>query len=192
MLCIYNARLVLLDRIVDRGWVLVKNDLISEIGQGIPPEGLEQVDARGLTLAPGFIDLHVHGGAGADFLSAAPEAFQKAADFHISGGTTSICPTAATATYDDFESFLEVWEIAKSKSNVRLLPVHLEGPHLAPSKAGAQNAKLMRPPSAEQKDWILARAQNISQITIAPELPGALQLIDAVTRAGVVMSAGHT
>src|ERR1700742_1809253 len=171
MLCIYNARLILLDRILDRGWVLVKNDLISEIGQGIPPEGPERVDARGLSLAPGFIDLHVHGGIGADFLSAAPEAFQKAADFHISGGTTSICPTAATATYDDFESFLGAWEIAKSKSKVRFLPVHLEGPHLAPSKAGAQNAKLMRPPSAEQKDWILARAQNISQITIAPELP---------------------
>ena len=119
MLCICNARLVLLDRIVDQGWVLVKNDMISDIGQGAPPEGHEQVDARGLSLAPGFIDLHVHGGAGSDFLSAVPEAFQNAADFHISGGTTSICPTAATATYDDFESFLGVWEIAKSKSKIR-------------------------------------------------------------------------
>lgn len=194
MLCIHNARLVLLDRIVDQGWLLVKNDMISDIGQGAhpEPEGDQRVDARGLFLAPGFIDLHVHGGAGSDFLSAVPEAFQNAADFHISGGTTSICPTAATATYDDFESFLGVWEKAKSKTKVRLLPVHLEGPHLAAAKAGAQNAKLMSAPSARQRDWILARAQNISQITIAPELPGALQLIDAAVRAGVVMSAGHT
>ena len=62
MLCIYNARLVLADRIVDRGWVLVENDLINAIGQDVPPDGHERVDAKGLYLAPGFIDLHVHGG----------------------------------------------------------------------------------------------------------------------------------
>ncbi len=192
MLCIYNARLVLADRIVDRGWVLVENDLINAIGQGVPPDGHERVDAKGLYLAPGFIDLHVHGGRGSDFLNAAPDAFLTAADFHLSGGTTSICPTAATATYDAFDSFLDGWETAKSRSKARLLPVHLEGPHLAPSKAGAQDSKLMGPPGAEQREWILLRARSISQITIAPELPGALHLIDAMTRAGIIMSAGHT
>ncbi len=192
MLCIHNASLVLTDRIVDRGWILLKGDLIMAIGQGLPPENHQHVDAEGLYLAPGFIDLHVHGGRGADFLDATPEAFQTVADFHLSGGTTGICPTAATATYNDYLAFLDAWESAKSKSRVRLLPVHLEGPHLAPSKAGAQNAKLMIAPEAKQKDWILSRARSISQVTIAPELPGALQLIEAVTQAGVVISAGHT
>jgi N-acetylglucosamine-6-phosphate deacetylase len=192
MLCIYNARLVLADRIVDRGWALVENALINEIGQGVPPDGLARVDAQGLYLAPGFIDLHVHGGRGSDFLNATPDAFLTAADFHLSGGTTSICPTAATATYNGFDSFLDVWETAKSRSKARLLPVHLEGPHLAPSKAGAQDSKLMSPPGAEQREWMVLRARNISQMTIAPELPGALQFIDAMTRAGIIMSAGHT
>jgi N-acetylglucosamine-6-phosphate deacetylase len=192
MLCIHNARLILADRIMDQGWVLVENDLINRIGQGVPPEGHERVDAEGLYLAPGFIDLHVHGGRGWDFLNATPDAFLTAAEFHLSGGTTSICPTAATATYDAFDSFLDVWEIAKSRSKARLLPVHLEGPHLAPSKAGAQDSKLMSPPGAEQREWILSRARSISQMTIAPELPGALHLIDAMTRAGIIMSAGHT
>jgi N-acetylglucosamine-6-phosphate deacetylase len=192
MLCIYNARLVLADRIVDRGWALVENALIKEIGQGVPPDGLARVDAQGLYLAPGFIDLHVHGGRGSDFLNATPDAFLTAADFHLSGGTTSICPTAATATYNGFDSFLDVWETAKSRSKARLLPVHLEGPHLAPSKAGAQDSKLMSPPGAEQREWMVLRARNISQMTIAPELPGALQFIDAMTRAGIIMSAGHT
>jgi N-acetylglucosamine-6-phosphate deacetylase len=192
MPCIYNARLILAARIVDQGWVLVENDLINAIGQGIPPDGCERVDAKGFCLAPGFIDLHVHGGGGADFLDGTAEAFQTAADFHLAGGTTGICPTAATATYDDFDSFLDAWENAKSRSKARLLPVHLEGPHLAPSKAGAQNPKLMSAPGTKQRDWILSRARSVSQMTIAPELPGALQLILDVTRAGITMSAGHT
>ena len=192
MSCIYNGRLVLADRIVDRGWVLTENDLITAIGRGDPPDGHELVDAKGACLAPGFIDLHVHGGKGSDFLEATVDAFQIASDFHLSGGTTSLCPTAATATYDAFASFLSAWETAKSRSKARLLPVHLEGPHLAPSKAGAQNSKLMSAPGPNQKDWILSRARSISQMTIAPELPGALPLIDAVTWAGVTVSAGHT
>ena len=189
---IHNARLVLEDQIVDKGLVLVKDDLIDTVDQGVPPDRYERIDAKGHFLAPGFIDLHVHGGRGSEFLDATADAFLTAADFHLSGGTTALCPTAATATYNHFDSFLQAWEIAKNRSKVRLLPVHLEGPHLAPSKAGAQDPKLMSAPGTEQRDWMLSRAQNISQITIAPEVPGALQFIAAVTRAGVTMSAGHT
>jgi N-acetylglucosamine-6-phosphate deacetylase len=192
MSCIHNSRLVLADRIVDRGWLLTENGLITAIGQGYPPDEHERTDAKGACLAPGFIDLHVHGGKGSDFLDTTADAFQTASDFHLSGGTTSLCPTAATATYDGFASFLDAWETAKSRTRARLLPVHLEGPHLAPSKAGAQDSKLMSAPGPSQTDWILSRARSISQMTIAPELPGALQLIGAVTRAGVTMSAGHT
>jgi N-acetylglucosamine-6-phosphate deacetylase len=192
MLCIHNAKLILADRILDRGWVLIENDLIKALGQGVPPEGHQRVDAEGLYLAPGFIDLHVHGGLGSDFLDATPDAFLSAADFHLSGGTTSVCPTAATATYLTFDSFLTAWQTAKSRSRARLFPVHLEGPHLAPSKAGAQNAKLMCPPGDEHRNWILSRVRDISQITIAPELPGAIHFIEDLTRAGLTMSAGHT
>jgi N-acetylglucosamine-6-phosphate deacetylase len=192
MLFIHNTKLILADRIVDRGWVLIENDLINAFGQGVPLAGHEQVDAEGLYLAPGFIDLHVHGGLGSDFLDATPDAFLTAADFHLSGGTTSICPTAATATYLAFDSFLTAWQTAKNRSKVRLLPVHLEGPHLAPSKAGAQNSELMCPPGDKHREWILSRIRDISQITIAPELPGALRFIEDLTRAGIIMSAGHT
>ncbi len=192
MLCIYNARLILPDRVLDRGWLLIADELIHTIGEGALPDVQDRMDANGSYLAPGFIDLHVHGGRGSDFLDATAEAFLTAADFHLSGGTTSICPTAATTTYDHFDSFLDAWQTAKQSSKARLLPVHLEGPHLARSKAGAQNPKLMGPPGAKERDWILSRARSISQMTIAPELPGALDLIEAATRAGVTMSAGHT
>jgi N-acetylglucosamine-6-phosphate deacetylase len=192
MRCIHNARLILPDRIVDRGWLEIASDSIQFAGEGTPPDLPEREDAQGYYLAPGFIDLHVHGGGGSDFLDATADAFLTVADFHLSGGATSICPTAATTTYDHFQSILNAWEIAKQRSQVRLLPVHLEGPHLSRAKAGAQNPKLMYPPGAKERDWILARAPSISQMTIAPELPGALELIETAAAAGVTMSAGHT
>jgi N-acetylglucosamine-6-phosphate deacetylase len=192
MRCIHNARLILPDRIADRAWLQIADEVIQVVGEGASPDVHDRVDANGCYLAPGFIDLHVHGGGGSDFLDATAEAFLTAADFHLFGGTTAICPTAATTTYDHFDSFLSAWETAKESCKARLLPVHLEGPHLARAKAGAQNPKLMGPPGDKERDWILRRARSISQMTIAPELPGALELIEAATKAGVTMSAGHT
>jgi N-acetylglucosamine-6-phosphate deacetylase len=121
MPCIYNAKLILSDRIVDRGWLLIDDELIRAAGEGVPPVAPDRFDANGSYLAPGFIDLHVHGGGGSDFLDATTEAFLTAADFHLSGGTTSICPTAATTTYDHFDSFLSAWTNAKERSKARLL-----------------------------------------------------------------------
>jgi N-acetylglucosamine-6-phosphate deacetylase len=192
MLCIHNVRLILSDRIIDRGWLTIDDESIQATGEGVPPDLPDRFDGNGCYLAPGFVDLHVHGGGGSDFLDATTDAFLAAADFHLSGGTTSVCPTAATTTYDHFDSFLSAWAIATKSSKARLLPVHLEGPHLAPTKAGAQNPKLMWPPTVKERDWILSRTDSISQVTIAPELPGALELIEAASAAGVKMSAGHT
>lgn len=192
MLCIHNARLIFPDRIIDHGWLAIDDEFIQATGEGVPPDVPDRFDGNGNYLAPGFIDLHVHGGGGSDFLDVTVDAFLAAADFHLSGGTTSVCPTAATTTYDHFDSFLSAWASARKSSKTRLLPVHLEGPHLAKTKAGAQNPELMWPPTAKECDWILSRAGNISQMTIAPELSGALELIEAASAAGVQMSAGHT
>jgi len=112
MPCIYNAKLILSDRIIDQGWLLIDDELIRAAGEGVCPDAHDRFDANGGYLAPGFIDLHVHGGGGSDFLDATAEAFLTAANFHLTGGTTSVCPTAATTTYDHFDSFLSAWAIA--------------------------------------------------------------------------------
>jgi N-acetylglucosamine-6-phosphate deacetylase len=190
--CIYNARLLLEDRILPEGWVSFKNGLIDQIGQGSPVAFAEGLDAQNRYLSPGFIDLHVHGALGFDFLHAPSEGFAEAATYHLSGGTTALCPTAATATYDEFESVIATWQKAKSLTNCRLLPVHLEGPHLASGKAGAQDPSLMKPPTRTDISWVNANASAISQITVAPELPGALDFIQAGAALGIKMSAGHT
>ena len=189
---ISNARVILEDQVLGEGWVSFESGTITGIGQGNPVPTDENLDAQNLYLAPGFIDLHIHGGHGFDFLDARAEGFAAAATFHLSGGTTSLCPTAATASYERFESVLSQWQQAQPLTRCRLLPVHLEGPHLAPGKAGAQDPSLMRPPTKADIQWVLARSSAISQITIAPELPGALELISEAAAAGIRLSAGHT
>ena len=129
------------------GWVSFASGSITGIGQGNLISTEDNLDAQNLYLAPGFIDLHIHGGDGFDFLDATAEGFAAAATFHLSSGTTSLCPTAATSTYERFESVISRWQQAQTLTHCRLLPVHLEGPHLAPGKAGAQDPSLMRPPT---------------------------------------------
>lgn len=189
---IHNARVVLEDQILNHGWVGFESGSITGIGQDNRTPTDEDIDAQNRLLAPGFIDLHIHGGRGFDFLDATAEEFAGAATFHLSGGTTSLCPTAATATYEKFEVVISRWQEAQSLTRGRLLPLHLEGPHLAPEKAGAQDPRLMRAPTKADIEWVLARKPAISQITIAPELPGALEFITAASGAGIRMSAGHT
>ncbi|HEX6565171.1 MAG TPA: N-acetylglucosamine-6-phosphate deacetylase [Chthoniobacterales bacterium] len=189
---ISNARVILEDQVLGEGWVSFESGTITGIGQNNPFPTGENLDAQNLYLAPGFIDLHIHGGHGFDFLDAGAEGFAAAATFHLRGGATSLCPTAATATYEKFESVLSQWQQAQPLTRCRLLPVHLEGPHLAPGKAGAQDPSLMRPPAKADIQWVLARSSAISQITIAPELPGALEFISEVAAAGIRLSAGHT
>jgi N-acetylglucosamine-6-phosphate deacetylase len=190
--CIYNARVVLENDILTEGWVEFDPGGITGVGRGVHDRADEGFDARNLFVAPGFIDLHVHGGRGFDFLSATSEECASIATFHLTGGTTSLCPTAATATYDQFEALIPRWHEAQGLTQCRLLPLHLEGPHLAPGKAGAQDPSLMRSPTKADIQWILAHAPAISQVTIAPELPGALEFIAAAANAGIRMSAGHT
>jgi N-acetylglucosamine-6-phosphate deacetylase len=190
--CVHNARVILEGQVLQEGWVSFEAGVIAGIGQSVPTLTDGDIDAQNLYLAPGFIDLHIHGGRGFDFLDATAEGFAAAATFHLTGGTTSLCPTAATATYERFESVISQWQQAQSQTGCRLFPLHLEGPHLAQGKAGAQDPSLMRPPTKADIDWVLARASAISQITIAPELPNALELISAASNAGIRMSAGHT
>ena len=134
---IHNARVILQDQILNHGWVGFESGTITGIGQDSRIPTSEDIDAQNLYLSPGLIDLHIHGGHGADFLDSTAEEFAGAATFHLSGGTTSLCPTAATATYEKFEVVISRWQKAQPLTRCRLLPLHLEGPHLAPRKAGA-------------------------------------------------------
>jgi N-acetylglucosamine-6-phosphate deacetylase len=192
MTCIRSVRLVLLDTILENAWITFEEGKITGFGQGEAPEAASSIDGKGDYLAPGLVDIHVHGGNGADFLDGTPEAFLTVADYHLSGGTTALCPTLATAPYDRIKAVFEVWTEVRGRSTAHLPGLHLEGPHLAKTKAGAQDPSLVCPPTEENISWLIEHASGIAQMTIAPELPNALSLIHRGSDAGIVMSLGHT
>ncbi len=187
----HSVHLVLPDRILKDAWLTVADGRIKDFGQNAPPR-LDLVDGGNHYLAPALIDIHVHGGNGSDFLDGTEEAFHRISAFHLAGGTAALCPTLATASYEHIERVLATYQRVRETTASRLLPMHLEGPHLAAGKAGAQDPALLIPPCREHTDWLASNASFISQITLAPELPNALEAIATLSRAGIRVSLGHT
>ena len=139
---------------------------------------------------PGFVDLQVNGYGGVDFAGADGVAYQQAGEALLEGGVTAYQPTLITAPEDALVAALR--EVpAGEQAGPRILGIHLEGPFLAPSRLGAHPAAARRDPDRELLERLLA-AGPVAHVTLAPELPGALDLVDLLHRRGVVVSCGHT
>lgn len=152
------------------------------------------IDAKSCYIIPGMIDIHVHGGGGHDFMESNIEAFQKVCDYHLSQGTTTIIPTAVTASNEHIIQFLKSYSIAAESPLIRsrLVGVHLEGPYLSKEKKGAHALKYLRNPEVvEYSEWI-SNYPFIKRMTIAPELDGALELGDYLSTKGINASIGHS
>lgn len=177
------------DVVLDRGLVRAVQ------APGSPlPDGARRVDARGLVAAPGFVDLHVHGGRGADFMDATDEAFRISGEFHAAGGTTAYLPTTATESPEAVLACIDAAARCREQrlGGVRILGVHVEGPYLAPTKHGCHDPGFVRGPSPAENRAFLDRAPIIRRITLAPELPGVLDFIRDCARVGIVPSGGHS
>jgi N-acetylglucosamine-6-phosphate deacetylase len=149
------------------------------------------VDLAGNYLAPGFIDLHIHGALGRDTMEARPEAFQTICDYHASGGTTSLLLTTVTAPTEEILTVLRA--VRESQRAVsQIAGVHVEGPFISKARAGAQRAEFIRDPNPATLDQLLAFADVIKVMTLAPELPGALVFIDRLRMQRIVVSGGHS
>jgi N-acetylglucosamine-6-phosphate deacetylase len=159
-----------------------------------PHNGAKILDVNGAFIAPGFIDMHLHGGGGADVMDGTPEAFATIAKAHAKGGTTSIVPTTLTSSMRDLKRAIAAFEEAgKMKiSGSRLLGLHLEGPYFAPSQKGAQDIRFIKDPVKEEYLSILDSSPNIIRVSAAPELPGGLELGRELRRRGILASIGHT
>lgn len=187
-----NGRLIFPEQIAERLDLRIAEGKIVRIEEKIAPQPNEEViDLRGNFLAPGFIDLHVHGGAGRDTMEGTAEAFRAICDFHAAGGTTSLCLTTVTAP------FKEICRVVRAiGANVGKIPqlrgAHVEGPFISPRKRGAQRAEFISEPRPELVAQLLENAEAISRLTLAPELPGALELIDRLTKSGIASSGGHS
>ena len=193
---ITNARLILPDAI-ERGSLSINNGRIQEISKDATPAAKskgERMDLRGGFLAPGFVDLHIHGALGRDTMEARLDAFREITDFHLKGGTTSLTLTTLSASQQDILNTLDAIAPIHNQSlgGSRIIGVHVEGPFINKARAGAQNPDYCRNPSAKEWGPILKYGTLITQMTLAHELPRANVLIKALRKNGSIASAGHT
>jgi N-acetylglucosamine-6-phosphate deacetylase len=183
-----NARLILPDGIRDGLEIVVADGKIAEIRKRSTADA---IDLDGNYLAPGFIDLHIHGALGRDTMEASPEAFQTICDYHATGGTTSLLLTTVTAP---IPKIVDVLRAARNSAGPikQIAGVHIEGPFISRARRGAQREEFIRDPDGESVDQLLEFADVIKRITLAPELPGALDLIDQMRERNVAVSGGHS
>ena len=193
MKAIVNGRVILPGEIAE-GRALLFDDKI--IGLVPPGEigGAEVIDAKGAYVAPGLIDLHIHGYLGEDVSDGSEAGLLKMAEGITRNGVTAWLPTTMTVSYDDLRrAFDVVRRLSRRENNPRgaqMLGVHAEGPFINPSKKGAQAVEHIRPANA---DFLIENSDIIRLFTIAPEMPGALDCIREVTqKTGMRASMGHT
>jgi N-acetylglucosamine-6-phosphate deacetylase len=192
---ISNGQVITPDRIIPNGWVLVKDGVIVEVADydlDLPEATI--IDAGGRYISPGFIDIHVHGGGGFDFMDNTVEAFLKIAKLHARFGTTAMYPTTLTGSTEDTLQTLETYELANplNDSGAQLMGVHLEGPYFAMSQRGAQDPKYIRDPDPREYEYIVSRSNAIKRWSAAPELKGAIPFARFLKSRGILVSLAHT
>jgi|SRR5882724_6999158 len=186
-----NARLIFPDGVRDGLELAVEEGKISAIRKQTQARREEIIDLSGNYLSPGFIDLHVHGALGHDAMDASAAAFRAIRDFHASGGTTSLLLTTTTAPIDRLAEVLGA--VRDSRSSISaIVGVHVEGPFISKAKCGAQRAEFIQDPSPDRVQQLLEHSDVIKRITIAPELPGALEAIKNFHTHGISVSGGHS
>lgn len=188
-------------RIVDggsirEGSILIRHGKIrSVLPPDARPDGAEILDGEGAYASAGFIELHAHGAGGSDFMDGTPEAFLTACRTHLAHGTTTIFPTTLAASKEEIlrsiRAFREVRETLEAQQTVPGL--HLEGPYFAMAQKGGQPPEFIRNPDpAEYKEILTAADGAVARWSAAPELPGAMEFGDELSRRGILPSIAHT
>lgn len=172
------------------GWIDVSDGVVTRTGAGAPTAPVDRA-LGAVTVVPGFVDTHLHGGGGANFTAATRAETSIAVDFHRTHGTTTLIASLVTAGPD--ELLRQTTELADDVRAGLLDGIHLEGPWLSTRRCGAHQPSLMRDPDPAEIDRILDAAGGaVRMVTIAPEREGALAAIERLVAAGVVAAVGHT
>jgi N-acetylglucosamine-6-phosphate deacetylase len=196
MSVLHSARLVLPTGVVEDGWIAVADGTITAVGgpEDARPsvsDGHEEIDLGGRWLVPGFVDLHVHGGGGKSLTVADADEALGALALHRSHGTTTSLASLLTNPVDDIVRGAEV--LADLADDGHIAGIHLEGPFLSHIRCGAQDPSYLLTPDPAALDAMLTAARgHVRVVTVAPELPGAIDLIKRVVDAGAVAAIGHT
>jgi N-acetylglucosamine-6-phosphate deacetylase len=191
---IFNGKIIT-PQGIKNGTVVITNDKISEVTESnVDIASAIEIDAKGNYVSPGFIDIHVHGGGGYDFMDGTEEAFLKVAELHARYGTTSMLPTSLSSTKEAMLKTLEAYESANKKNvnGSQFLGMHLEGPYFAMNQRGAQDPRYIRDPDPSEYEDILSRSSSVKRWSIAPELKGAIEFGRYLRTKNILPAIAHT
>jgi N-acetylglucosamine-6-phosphate deacetylase len=197
---IVNATLILPDRLIPDGVIDIRDGRLVAVGSRADAGSWSgrTLDAEGRYVAPGYIDLHVHGGDDADFMDGTTEAFETVIRAHARHGTTSIVPTSTVARHEQTIAFLENTRTLQRRGArphlglARTLGAHFYGPYFAEEKVGCHPKEGLRPPERSEFEEYLEYADVMLTATCAPELPGSADFYRAAAARGVRLNAGHS
>ncbi|MBW7889988.1 MAG: N-acetylglucosamine-6-phosphate deacetylase [Chitinophagaceae bacterium] len=192
---ITNGKILTPFRVIPNGTVLIEDNKITGLSENtVDFAGATEIDAKGQYISPGFIDIHVHGGGGHDFMDGTENAFLQIAETHARHGTTAMLPTTLTSETDELLHTLDIYKSAKEKNNkgAQFLGMHLEGPYFAMNQRGAQDPRYIRNPVPEEYQKIISYSSDIKRWSAAPELDGALAFARYVKSNGILVALAHT
>jgi N-acetylglucosamine-6-phosphate deacetylase len=192
---IYNGQIITPSRIINDGTILIKDGTVTAMVEGnVDAPGAAKIDAGGKYISPGFIDIHIHGGGGHDFMDNTVNAFLTIANTHARYGTTAMLPTTLTSSKEDLLETLRVYELANKENfnGSQFIGMHLEGPYFAMNQRGAQDPRYIRNPDPDEYMEILSATSSIKRWSAAPELKGAIEFGKYVTSNGILAAIAHT
>jgi N-acetylglucosamine-6-phosphate deacetylase len=192
---IFNGQVITPQGILKNGSVLVTDGIITEVSdKNIDAPNVKEIDANGKYISPGFIDIHVHGGGGHDFMDNSVGGFLEIAKLHARYGTTAMLPTTLSCEKADLLETLKVYEKADALNTegAQFIGIHIEGPYFAMSQRGAQDPRYIRNPDPNEYQEILASSKHIKRWSAAPELPGAIEFGCYMVANNVLPAIAHT
>ncbi len=192
---IINGNIITPYQIITNGVLLIKDEKIELINAvNIETTDYEIIDAKGNYVSPGFIDIHIHGGGGYDFMDGTEEAYLKIAQTHAKYGTTAMAPTTLTCSKEDLLKAIDLYRSANLKNveGAQFIGLHLEGPYFALNQSGAQDPRYIRNPDVEEYKEIIQYGDVIKRWSVAPELPGAVAMGKYLKSKGIIAAIAHT
>jgi N-acetylglucosamine-6-phosphate deacetylase len=192
---IFNGQIITPNGILKEGSVLVDSGKIVEISSSnIDAPGAIEIDAKGKYVSPGFIDIHVHGGGGHDFMDNTIEAFLGIAQLHAQYGTTAMLSTTLSCEKADLLETLRIYDEA-TQLNIngsQFIGIHIEGPYFSMNQRGAQDPRYIRNPDQDEYKEILSASKSIKRWSAAPELKGAIEFGREMVSHGILPAIAHT
>lgn len=190
---INNLKIVTLKKVIENGYIEIQGKKILNVKEGpYLGEDKEIIDGKGKIAMPGFIDIHMHGSCGIDFMDCDVEGIKTIANALYSEGTTTFLATTLTSDQKSLKKVCRV--VAKAKKEVPSLGgIHLEGPYINVKYKGAQNEAYIRNPNIDEfNELVKVSHKNIRYISMAPENEGSIEFIKNAVAQNVTVSAGHT